>query len=143
MSLSEAIQKVFDFLSEYRQESATLPVSEQQMDTFEEMFSGREVKSSRIKQRCILDPSGYVNRGFTAVSKRKKKEKILLDPIALKDTVCHPECHYILCLRSAYMNWPTVSEVVSFWHQVLTFSHQVLKKKNNLIFAPSLVTFSH
>ena len=82
-----------------------------------------------IKQRCILDPSGYVNRGFTAVSKRKKKEKILLDPIALKDTVCHPECHYILCLRSAYMNWPTVSEVVSFWHQVLTFSHQVLKKK--------------
>ena len=142
MSLSEAIQKVFDFLSEYRQESATLPVSEQQMDTFEEMFSGREVKSSRIKQRCILDPSGYVNRGFTAVSKRKKKEKILLDPIALKDTVCHPECHYILCLRSAYMNWPTVSEVVSFWHQVLTFSHQVLKK-NNLIFAPSLVTFSH
>ena len=44
MSLSEAIQKVFDFLSEYRQESATLPVSEQQMDTFEEMFSGREVK---------------------------------------------------------------------------------------------------
>ena len=54
MSLSEAIQKVFDFLSEYRQESATLPVSEQQMDTFEEMFSGREVKSSRIKQRCIL-----------------------------------------------------------------------------------------
>ena len=45
MSLSEAIQKVFDFLSEYRQESATLPVSEQQMDTFKEMFSGREVKS--------------------------------------------------------------------------------------------------
>ena len=49
MSLSEAIQKVFNFLSEYdslyRQEDATLAVSEQLMvdaeeflDQFEDMF---------------------------------------------------------------------------------------------------------
>ena len=35
-----------------------------------------------------------------------------------------------------------IVDVVSFSHQVLTFSHQVLKKIN-LVFAPTLVTFSH
>ena len=77
MSLAEAIQKVYDFLSEYdslyRQESSTLAVSEQLMvdaedylDKFEEMFWDRDLKSSKNKQRCILDPSRSVNRGFTA-----------------------------------------------------------------------------
>ena len=67
MSLSEAIQKVFNFLSEYDslycQEDATLAVSEQLMvdaeeflDQFEDMFLDRDVTSSRNKQRCILDP---------------------------------------------------------------------------------------
>ena len=77
MSLSEAIQKVFDFLSEYDslygQEDATLAVSEQLMfdaeeflDQFEDRFLDKDVTSSKNKQRCILDPSRSVNRGFTA-----------------------------------------------------------------------------
>ena len=77
MSLSEATQKVFDFLSEYdslyRPEGATLSVSEQLMvdaeeflDQFEDRFLDKDVTSSKNKQRCILDPFRSVNRGFTA-----------------------------------------------------------------------------
>ena len=63
--------KEYDSL--YRQESATLAVSEQLMvdaedylDKFEEMYFDRDLTSTRNKQRCILDPSRSVNRGFTA-----------------------------------------------------------------------------
>lgn len=64
--------KEYDSL--YRQESATLlAVSEQLMvdaedylDKFEEMYFDRDLTSTRKKQRCILDPSRSVNRGFTA-----------------------------------------------------------------------------
>ena len=77
MSLSDAIQKVFDFLSEYdtlyRQESDSLGVAEKLMieaedylDQFGPMFLDRDVSSSKTKQRLILDPLRSVNRGFTA-----------------------------------------------------------------------------
>ena len=63
--------KEYDSL--YRQESATLAVSEQLMvdaedylDKFEEMYFDRDLTSTRKKQRCILDPSRSVNQGFTA-----------------------------------------------------------------------------
>ena len=39
---------------------------EDYLDKFEEMYFDRDFTSTRKKQRCILDPSRSVNRGFTA-----------------------------------------------------------------------------
>ena len=39
---------------------------EDYLDKFEEMYFDRDLTSTRKKQRCILDPSRSVNRGFTA-----------------------------------------------------------------------------
>ena len=77
MSLSDAINKIFDFMGEYdlnyRQENETLGVSKKLLMEAEEflerngdMFMGRDLRKSTRKQRVILDPSRSVNRGFTA-----------------------------------------------------------------------------
>lgn len=77
MSLSDAITKVFDFLTEYdtnyRPETETLAVSksllleaEEFLDSHVGLFLDRDVRESSRNQRFILDPSRSVNRGYTA-----------------------------------------------------------------------------